>query len=176
MLIKRRGNAVASLCWDCKNAVPQGGHGCSWSERFKPVPGWDAERRDISTGPKKRGHDRELFCVSLPGESPPATDEQIAKFIAVCREYKDKYGQMPARLARQWIKEHKRMRDPDSIRYYVYLRATGELVADGGAYHCAKAMGLTPSGWYSALFKVRSGRNDKRVIMTDDGRDDRTEE
>jgi hypothetical protein len=106
----------------------------------------------------------------------PATDEQIAKFIAVCREYKEKYGQMPAYLARQWIKEHKRMRDPDSVRYIVYLRETGELVADGGSYHCAKTMGITLHGWYGTLCKARSGRSNKWVIMVDDGRDDRTEE
>lgn len=66
MLIKRRDNAVASLCWDCKNAVPQGGHGCSWSERFEPVPGWDAERRDISTGPKKEGTTESYFVYRCP--------------------------------------------------------------------------------------------------------------
>lgn len=64
MQIKRRDNAAGSLCWDCKNAVPQGGHGCNWSERFKPVPSWDAERRDISTGPKKRrARQRAILCI-----------------------------------------------------------------------------------------------------------------
>lgn len=29
-----------SLCWDCKNAVTLG---CSWADRFEPVPGWTAE-------------------------------------------------------------------------------------------------------------------------------------
>lgn len=109
-------------------------------------------------------------------KSPPATEQQIAKFIAVCREYKEKYGHMPAYLVRQWIKEHKRMRDPDSIRYRVYLRDTGELVADGSAYHCAKAMNLSLNGWYGVLSKTRSGRSNKWVIMVDDGRDERTEE
>lgn len=32
-----------SLCWHCKNAVPNySGRGCNWSRFFKPVPGWDA--------------------------------------------------------------------------------------------------------------------------------------
>lgn len=109
-------------------------------------------------------------------KSPPATEQQIVKFIAVCREYREKYGQMPAHLARQWIKEHQRMREPDSIRYRVYLRATGELVADGSAYQCAKAMNLSLNGWYGVLSKTRSGRSNKWVIMVDDGRDERTEE
>ena len=32
-----------SICWKCKNAVPDEKHGCSWSREFKPVEGWDAE-------------------------------------------------------------------------------------------------------------------------------------
>lgn len=27
-----------TLCWECANATG----GCSWSQRFRPVPGWDA--------------------------------------------------------------------------------------------------------------------------------------
>lgn len=27
------------LCWTCKNAVPEEGHGCSWSRSYKPVEG-----------------------------------------------------------------------------------------------------------------------------------------
>lgn len=40
-----------SICWGCANAVP--GHkngklyGCSWSEDFKPVEGWDATKGRI---------------------------------------------------------------------------------------------------------------------------------
>ena len=29
----------SQLCWDCANACG----GCPWSEKFQPVPGWDAE-------------------------------------------------------------------------------------------------------------------------------------
>lgn len=33
----------SNICFGCKNAVPDSrGHGCSWSERFEPVPGWTA--------------------------------------------------------------------------------------------------------------------------------------
>ena len=40
---------TASLCWACKNAVPnpETGAGCSWSERFIPVEGWDAAERNL---------------------------------------------------------------------------------------------------------------------------------
>ena len=30
-----------TLCWHCKNAVPEGKYGCSWSRDFKPVKGWN---------------------------------------------------------------------------------------------------------------------------------------
>ena len=31
-----------SLCWFCKNAVPDVKRGCSWSRSLEPVSGWDA--------------------------------------------------------------------------------------------------------------------------------------
>lgn len=32
-----------SLCWYCRNAVPNEKYGCSWSRKFEPVAGWKAE-------------------------------------------------------------------------------------------------------------------------------------
>ena len=45
-----------TLCWECKNAVPnsESGTGCEWSRYFKPVPGWDAKRKDVSMGKNKK--------------------------------------------------------------------------------------------------------------------------
>lgn len=39
----------ATLCWDCKNAVPTLDRkcGCSWSRWFRPVEGWEAVRKDV---------------------------------------------------------------------------------------------------------------------------------
>lgn len=35
-----------SICWSCKNAVPdRKGRGCAWSRGFIPVKGWQAERK-----------------------------------------------------------------------------------------------------------------------------------
>ena len=39
--------AAPTICWDCRNAVPGEDRGCSWSKKGKPVPGWDAQRRDV---------------------------------------------------------------------------------------------------------------------------------
>ena len=36
---EQRRRAAEQLCWSCANA----GGKCSWSNCFKPIPGWDAE-------------------------------------------------------------------------------------------------------------------------------------
>ena len=36
----------ATICWKCTRATG-GCHGCSWSNSFEPVAGWDAEKRLI---------------------------------------------------------------------------------------------------------------------------------
>lgn len=38
---------TATLCWTCGRACG-GPNGCSWSREYKPVEGWDAERRDVA--------------------------------------------------------------------------------------------------------------------------------
>lgn len=35
-----------TLCWDCRRATG-GRNGCSWSRRFKPVEGWEAEETQL---------------------------------------------------------------------------------------------------------------------------------
>ena len=46
---KKRKQNVASICFDCKNALG----GCSWSRSFKPVPGWTAEPTTLVCGGSK---------------------------------------------------------------------------------------------------------------------------
>lgn len=43
---KKRGFRADSLCWKCKRAYGL----CSWSHRFKPVKGWEAERTILMGG------------------------------------------------------------------------------------------------------------------------------
>lgn len=66
MAKRRRKYKDGSLCWDCKNAVPSGEHGCSWSESFEPVPGWDAHRKDVMIGAKKEGTTESYFVYQCP--------------------------------------------------------------------------------------------------------------
>lgn len=37
-------NKKRTLCWMCINAVPDGKHGCNWSEFLLPVAGWVVEK------------------------------------------------------------------------------------------------------------------------------------
>ena len=52
-------NRTETLCWSCQRAVPDPTIACSWSRRFKPVPGWDAEETQlISNGQRIKS-----YCV-----------------------------------------------------------------------------------------------------------------
>lgn len=62
-----RSERIDTLCWGCKNAVPHGSYGCSWSESFEPVPGWDARRKDVLTGAKKDRMAESYFVYDCPG-------------------------------------------------------------------------------------------------------------
>ena len=41
-----------TLCWTCRNAVPNldGSRGCSWSKELKPVEGWTARKTHFRYG------------------------------------------------------------------------------------------------------------------------------
>lgn len=58
-----------SICWFCKNAVPDGDYGCDWSRFFKPIEGWVVKQT-------KRKNDRSycvLECPEFIPEEPDAT-------------------------------------------------------------------------------------------------------
>ena len=41
----------ANICFNCKNSVPDDcGHGCPWSRKFEPIPGWTAEPTTLKVG------------------------------------------------------------------------------------------------------------------------------
>ena len=46
-----------SLCWECRNAVPniEKLQGCSWSIFFIPVKGWDADPTIVKNGLREDG-------------------------------------------------------------------------------------------------------------------------
>ena len=63
-----------SLCWSCQHAVPDlNGHGCEWSKRFDPVPGWDAEETVLTTSYKQGTKSYHVYgCPKyLPDEPKP---------------------------------------------------------------------------------------------------------
>ena len=57
---------VVMLLGDDRNAVPNSelGAGCEWSRYFKPVPGWDAKRKDVSMGKNRKT--LSYFVVKCP--------------------------------------------------------------------------------------------------------------
>lgn len=54
-----RPNTEFTLCWDCKNAVYQR---CEWTEKFEPVPGWQAVHRQVSKTYFPYDSYRVLYC------------------------------------------------------------------------------------------------------------------
>lgn len=69
-----------TICWECANACG----GCSWSrKKAKPVPGWDAIRRDLS------GNIESYVVISCP------------EFV---RDNKRKNEKKPPKI-RNWTKE-----------------------------------------------------------------------
>lgn len=55
-----------TLCWRCKNAVPNPsiGVGCAWSMHFKPVPNWDAMQTQVNTTDYIKDSDRRRATAS----------------------------------------------------------------------------------------------------------------
>lgn len=51
-----------TLCWRCKNSVPDkwGERGCSWSRNRMPVDGWTAEKRQL-----KVAHGQEMVSYNV---------------------------------------------------------------------------------------------------------------
>ena len=47
---KKVDQMAATLCWECKNAVPSGGgeNGCNWSVNGQPVIGWKAKKVNLN--------------------------------------------------------------------------------------------------------------------------------
>ena len=51
----------ANICFDCKNAVPDNaGHGCPWSRKFEPVPGWTAKPVKVGAG----NYANDTYCIT----------------------------------------------------------------------------------------------------------------
>lgn len=55
-----KGPKQPTLCWDCARAYGGRDTGCSWSRRFVPVKGWDAEPTVMHAG---SAGETESYCV-----------------------------------------------------------------------------------------------------------------
>lgn len=69
-------SSAGTLCWRCRNAVPDldGRQGCSWSRHFEPVAGWTAVRQWLKCQDKD---DEETFhvvkCLEFEPDPPMNT-------------------------------------------------------------------------------------------------------
>ena len=67
-----------NICFDCKNAVPdKRGHGCPWSRKFEPVPGWTAEPVILNQG--SRYTETETFRITACPLFDPDDDYDASK-------------------------------------------------------------------------------------------------
>lgn len=67
--MSRKGDAgfMVTICWGCKNAVPnKKDRGCSWSKNFEPVEGWDAERCDVNMQHGKKNYVESYIVKRCP--------------------------------------------------------------------------------------------------------------
>lgn len=70
-------SAAGTLCWRCRNAVPDpdGRQGCSWSRDFEPVKGWTAVPQLLKCPDKD---DAETFhVVSCPEFVPDPPQRMV---------------------------------------------------------------------------------------------------
>lgn len=54
---------ATSLCWTCVRSCPIPGIGCSWSRRFRPVDGWEAEQTLLQSANGKRSITSYCVCT-----------------------------------------------------------------------------------------------------------------
>lgn len=53
-----------TLCWYCKNAVPNGKSGCDWSNDFQPCQGWSAKETIIMNAYNDGGSAKKHYTPS----------------------------------------------------------------------------------------------------------------
>lgn len=70
-------HAKPTLCWNCRNAVPdrEGTRGCSWSRDFIPVEGWDATPQKLAVYYGKSRKSRMRLGDSFIVQSCPKFEE-----------------------------------------------------------------------------------------------------
>lgn len=84
--VKKIKQGRANICFDCKNAVPdKEGHGCPWSRKFEPVPGWTAEPTTIRQGYKYDAVDTYIIteCPLFDPDDDRKNSNYVGKGVSV---------------------------------------------------------------------------------------------
>lgn len=97
-------------CWDCKKALG----GCSWSQDFIPVAGWEAQKTVKSGGARSDGVKnppvesyRITFCPEFEAEEPRAVMEDHDTGNPRL-EYAARYREMNRERLREYQREYRR--------------------------------------------------------------------
>lgn len=144
-----------TLCWRCQNAVPDGTHGCPWSEKEKPVPGWNAEQNNLLQQYYWRGKtashyvtsyrviDCPLFVPDLPRKDhstelysieniSPVTKRRTLRHnrrkagLCSCGREREDKNYKTCEFCRKRSREWNRKRDYDETYKSVYKEAGGK--------------------------------------------------
>lgn len=71
---------MTNICFDCKNAVPdEEGHGCPWSRKFEPVPGWTAKK--VILNPGRKYDQTETYCITECPLFDPDDDRKNSYYV-----------------------------------------------------------------------------------------------
>ena len=90
-----RGNSPSTtICWGCANAVPDGKHGCPWSQDLIPVSGWTVER------PKQHDYGRSYTVIDCPMYVPDS-EETRADAAEQMKKTLDELARQTAEQARE---------------------------------------------------------------------------
>ena len=76
----------------------------------------------------------------------------------------------------RWFRQGRRIHNPKSKFYALYLRKTDELVCSGTARECAEVLGIKPKSFYVMVHKVLHGKTNKWDIYVEEPEEDFTNE
>lgn len=102
---ERRCGKPMSLCWRCRRSYTKG---CSWAEKFVPVPGWTAEEQYIKLLWKNVNQKIQTFivlsCPLFKDEAPNGAGERV--YYAKPVEDENGAQELAAAIIKQALKDY----------------------------------------------------------------------
>ena len=120
-----------TLCWSCRNAVPDRRHGCSWSECFEPVKGWEATKRPKGVSYTVKS------CPEFIPDDETQSDELLRKAKRYEKRARTEYQYGNAKVADALMEKSKRNRLAAKILNKVPHKQDGQVPDWDGKIHFA---------------------------------------